>query len=48
MCLSVTEVALARHHHRDAGRVGGRDHIGVTHRAARLNHGRNAGANPFL
>ncbi|ABA48884.1 hypothetical protein BURPS1710b_3404 [Burkholderia pseudomallei 1710b] len=35
---SVTEVAHARHDHRDVVLVGGGDHLVVAHRAARLDH----------
>ena len=40
---SVPEMAHAGEHHGDAGLVGGRDHLVVAHRAARLDHRRRAG-----
>ena len=40
---SVPEVAHAGEEHRDAGRVGGGDHLLVAHRAAGLDHRRRAG-----
>ena len=40
---SVSEVPPAGEHHRQAVLVGGRDHFGVAHRAARLDDGRRAG-----
>src|SRR5258708_2913846 len=39
----VAEVALTGHHHRDPGRVGRSHHLGVAHRAAGLDDGRDAG-----
>ena len=38
----MAEVANARHDHRDAERVGGGDHVGVLHAAARLRDGGDA------
>ena len=36
---SVAEVAGPGDQHRAAGRIGGGDHVGVAHRAARLDEG---------
>src|SRR5207244_2378914 len=45
---SVLEVSLSGGDHCDSGRVGGRHHVGVLHRTARLDHGGDPGANARL
>src|SRR6266852_1833541 len=44
----MSEVAPAGHHHRDPGRVRGRDHLVILHRAAPLDGGGDAGIDPDL
>src|SRR5712691_5148684 len=46
--LLMPEMAFTRHHHRDAGRVGGAHHLGIAHRPSGLDDGRDAGRDALL